>query len=107
VNKSTIDQDLLLQKIKKIIKINNLRVHEYFLDFDTLRKGFCASNKFRGVLNQMKIELSQEEYLFLEKLYQHETDDTKVDWQKFSKEINLVFCEDELEKDPLRESKQF
>lgn len=61
-----------MQKIKKEIKIKNLRVHEYFLDFDTLRKGSCSSNKFIGVLNQMKyidyyfrIELSSEEYVLL------------------------------------------
>ena len=52
--KDSIDRELLMQKIKKEIKIKNLRVQEYFLDFDTLRKGFCAANKFRGVLNQMK-----------------------------------------------------
>ena len=49
-----VDKDLLLSKIKKEVKIKNLRVQEYFLDFDTLRKGFCAKNKFRGVLSQMK-----------------------------------------------------
>lgn len=53
-----IDKDLLLSKIKKEVKIKNLRIHEQFIDFDNLRKGFCAKNKFRGVLSQLKVELS-------------------------------------------------
>lgn len=94
-------------------------MHEYFLDFDNLRKGFCAKNKFRGVLSQMKyfytfrIELTQDEYDFLEKLYENSEDPSKANWHHFSKDINLVFAEDvrifnkELEKDPLRETRPF
>lgn len=95
-----VEKELLLSKIKKEVKIKNLRVHEYFLDFDTLRKGFCAKNKFRGVLSQLKspilcrIELSLEEYDFLERLYRNEEDPSKANWFQFSKDINLVFAED-------------
>lgn len=102
-----VDKDLLLSKIKKEVKIKNLRVHEYFLDFDTLRKGFCAKNKFRGVLSQMKINLEKEEYDFLERVYENDQDPSKANWHQFSKDINLVFAEDELEKDPLRETKPY
>jgi len=27
-------------------------------------------------------------------MYQNENDSTKVDWQRFAKDINTVFCED-------------
>lgn len=51
---AAIDKDLLLLRIKKEVKIKNLRIHEQFIDFDPLRKGYCAANKFRGVLSQHK-----------------------------------------------------
>ena len=45
---------LLLEKIKNHVKLGQLRVEEYFKDFDPLRKGIITSNKFRGVLSKMK-----------------------------------------------------
>lgn len=89
-------------RIKKEIKIKNLRIHEQFLDFDPLRKGYCAANKFRGVLSLHKIELASEEFDFLENLYRHQGDATKVNWSDFTRDMNLVFAEEELEKDPLK-----
>lgn len=98
---------MLLLRIKKEVKIKNLRIHEQFIDFDPLRKGYCAANKFRGILSQHKIELSLAEYNFLEDLYRHPQDATKVCWHNFTRDINLVFAEEELEKDPLKQTKTF
>jgi hypothetical protein len=50
----------LIDHIKEIIKVNRLRVGEYFKDFDPLRKGTISSNKFRGVISEMKIDLEEE-----------------------------------------------
>lgn len=49
-----VDINLLLEKIKNHVKLGQLRVDEYFKDFDPLRKGIITSNKFRGVLSKMK-----------------------------------------------------
>ena len=49
-----IDSKLLLDKIRNIIRVGQLRVNDYFKDFDGLRKGIVTSNKFRGVLSKMK-----------------------------------------------------
>ena len=49
-----VDIRLLLEKIKNHVKLGQLRVDEYFKDFDPLRKGIITSNKFRGVLSKMK-----------------------------------------------------
>jgi hypothetical protein len=37
--------------------MNNIRIEEYFRDFDPLRKGTVPLNKFRGILSLMKIDL--------------------------------------------------
>lgn len=52
--KRSVDANVLLEEIKNIIKINRLRVGEYFADYDSLRKGVIPTNKFRGVISQMK-----------------------------------------------------
>ena len=50
----SVDIGLLLEKIKSQVKLGQLRVEDYFKDFDPLRKGIITSNKFRGVLSKMK-----------------------------------------------------
>jgi len=49
--KRSVDANVLLEEIKNIIKINRLRVGEYFADYDPLRKGIIPANKFRGVIS--------------------------------------------------------
>jgi len=50
-----VDVVILLERIKNHVKLGQLRVDEYFRDFDPLRKGIITSNKFRGVLSKMKL----------------------------------------------------
>lgn len=52
--KRPVDALVLLEEVKNIIKINRLRVGDYFSDYDPLRKGIIPANKFRGVISQMK-----------------------------------------------------
>jgi len=43
-----------MDEIKNIVKINRLRIGEYFKDYDILRKGIVPKNKFRGIISEMK-----------------------------------------------------
>lgn len=44
----------IMDKIKHKVKINRIRLHEFFQDFDTLRKGVCTKAKFRTALDMAK-----------------------------------------------------
>lgn len=44
------DMEALIFKIKAQIKKDRIRLGEFFLDHDMLRKGNVAAQKFRGVL---------------------------------------------------------
>jgi hypothetical protein len=44
----------ILDKIKHIVKINRIRLQEFFNDFDTLRKGIVSKAKFRTALDMAK-----------------------------------------------------
>jgi Ca2+-binding EF-hand superfamily protein len=63
--------------------VKRLRLEEYFKDFDPLRKGIMATNKFRGVISQMKIDLDEESLNLLESMYKLEDDPTRVEYAKF------------------------
>lgn len=101
----------LLEKIKNHVKLGQLRVDEYFKDFDPLRKGIITSNKFRGVLSKMKIELTEEELQALENFYKQPGSANEYPYQinyvAFVDEISLVFTTTGLEKDPLIKPQQY
>lgn len=44
----------VLDKIKHTVKINRIRLMEFFTDFDTLRKGIVSKAKFRTALDMAK-----------------------------------------------------
>lgn len=56
----TVDMDVLLNWLKTQIKTNSIRIDEYFIDYDPLRKGIVPKNKFRGILSLMKLDLQEE-----------------------------------------------
>jgi len=44
----------VIEKIKNVVKINRIRLQEFFNDFDTLRKGVVTKAKFRTAMNMTK-----------------------------------------------------
>lgn len=60
------DLKLLMVELKRYIKVNRIRLREFFQDHDQLRKGKITSAKFRTVLNQQKVDLMDEEFRLLE-----------------------------------------
>ena len=77
------------------------------MDHDLLRKGSVPISKFRTVLNAQKIYLTNEEYTLLEEHYKVSTDATKVNYVLFNEEMEKIFTEKDLEKDPLKKPAEF
>lgn len=99
--------DDLMQKVKSLIKKDRIRLGEFFQDHDILRKGTVPAQKFRGVLCAQKILLTNEEYDILERIFQVQGDPTKVNYVQFNEEIERIFTEKDLEKDPLKKISEF
>ena len=72
------------------------------MDHDLLRKGSVPKSKFRGVLNAQKIQLTDAEYEMLETFFQLPNDPTKVNYVQFNEDIERIFTEKDLEKDPTK-----
>ncbi|CAD8108204.1 unnamed protein product [Paramecium sonneborni] len=99
--KEKLQPSVLLEQIKVAVKIKRLRLGDYFKDFDPLRKGLMPTNKFRGVLSQMKIDLDQESLDLLETMYVVPEDPIRVNYAKFIEDVEIVFTKSGLDKDPL------
>lgn len=59
------------------------------------------------MLFAQKIQLTNEEYCLLEKHFALPSDPTKVDYVSFNEEIEKIFTEKTLEKDPLKKVEEF
>jgi hypothetical protein len=44
----------VIENIRNIVKVNRIRLNEFFTDFDTLRKGVVTKAKFRTAINMAK-----------------------------------------------------
>lgn len=80
---------------------------EFFQDHDLLRKGNLPAQKFRGVLYAQKIQLTNEEYTLLEETFKLASDPTKIDYVQFNEDIEKIFTDKTLEKDPLKKLEEF
>jgi len=68
------------------------------LDYDPLRKGIIPKSKFRGALDNMKIDLTPAEIDMLEGLYACEWD--QVNYLQFADMCESVYTDHSLDKNP-------
>jgi Ca2+-binding EF-hand superfamily protein len=91
--------DDLEKKLKAEIVMNKLRIHEYFGDFDKLRKGFITKDQFRRVLELTGIQLSDEQFNML--MDRYTLPSGMVDHATFSAKIKSIHTTKGIQKDPL------
>jgi len=97
----------VIDNIKNLAKQNGLRMNEYFLDYDSLRKGIIFSSKFRSALEMLKLNLTKREIELLEDRFRSKEDKDKIDITAFANTIDVIFTEKELEKSPLKRPMDF
>jgi Ca2+-binding EF-hand superfamily protein len=97
----------LMQKIKTQVKKDRIRLLEFFQDHDILRKGYLPQQKFRSTLHSQKLFLTEAEYSLLQKVFAAQIDAQMVDYVRFNVEIENIFTDKFLEKDPLKTVTQF
>lgn len=90
----------LMGKIKDHVMRNRIRIGEFFQDHDPLRKGTIEATKFRTTLYAQKLQLTTQEYQRLEDYFRCPRDPLKVRYFDFNEEIEKIFTQKDLEKDP-------
>jgi Ca2+-binding EF-hand superfamily protein len=97
----------IVDKIKNTVKINRIRLNEFFEDFDPLRKGTCTKAKFRTALDMANLHLRAEEFDVLERFFSVPDEDDKVYYKDLVEEVDTVFTIKGLEKNPLLRPKDY
>jgi len=94
--------NILMEKIKNIIKRDRIRLLEFFQDFDLLRKGTLQPSKFRSVLHTQKVQLTAHEYDILESTFAapNTSNAPLVNYVVFCEQIASIFTDKGLEKNP-------
>jgi Ca2+-binding EF-hand superfamily protein len=105
------DTEGLLTELKKQVKQYRIRVEEPFRDYDRLRTGLVTPAQFMAGLGKIKLQkmtLSEQHLAMLSSKYAVADSQgvTKVAYSRFVDEMDSVFTEKNLEKNPTKCVKQ-
>jgi len=87
------------RKIKAQIVMKQIRLKEFVYDFDGLRKGTVSEPQFCRLLALATVSLSPAEYRCL--LGKYQLENSLVKYREFIDEMDLIFTEKAIDKDPL------
>ena len=78
-------------RIRSIVVMKRVRIEEFFIDFDKLRKGRVTRRQFKSILSNMNFALTDDEFEALADKYK--TDDPEVffNYVDFCHSINKAF----------------
>jgi len=87
-------------RLQHAIVMRRVRVEEFFLDFDKLRKGHVTKTQFESILSMLNFNLTAVEY---DSLYgKYKTPDGKFNYVAFCASINSAFTSYGIQKDPTK-----
>ena len=104
VSKATIKSDIpdnlddLLNRIRRKVKEERIRVAEFMKDFDKLRHGNITKQQFRLRMGMAKIPLSESEFDLILGYFECPEKQNYVRWKDFVETVDKVFNVKELEK---------
>ncbi|KAJ3323799.1 hypothetical protein HDV06_001169 [Boothiomyces sp. JEL0866] len=99
------DFEKLMMKIKMKAKTERIRVIDFMSDFDHLRHGKISKNEFRRAIKVVFGDTTEGDLKILEEHYSD--GNGKVDYIKFSDEVESVFTKKGLERDPTNQPEVF
>jgi hypothetical protein len=59
----------ILRRVQAEVTLKRLRIREFFLDFDGLRKNIVTGLQFRRILNSLNLAFSDKEFKEIVKAY--------------------------------------
>lgn len=89
------------RRLQAQVVMKRVRIEEFFMDFDKLRKGRVTKNQFEQVLSMLNFNLTKEEFDSLTNKYRTSTDaEYMVNYHIFCNSINAVFTTYGIQKKP-------
>jgi Ca2+-binding EF-hand superfamily protein len=90
----------LLSKLQSFVFKRRIRIVEFFQNFDRLAHGIVNRQKFRSVVGQLDLPMSEDEIQFTSKLFALEAKPDLVNYRLFCQQINDIFGVTELHRTP-------
>lgn len=99
--------DSIIRKIKTKVFKERMRIYEFMRDYDKLRTGRVLVTNFERSLDLAGLELKESEIKILADAFRSYGQPRFVDYLRFQDEIESIFTEKGLEKNPLAQPVQF
>lgn len=80
--------DDLERKLKAEIVMRKIRIQEFFIDFDKLRKGYITPDQFRRVLELTGLQITNDQFQML--LDKYTLPNKMFDYASFSRNIKSI-----------------
>ena len=80
--------------------MNRVRIEEFFIDFDKLRRGKVTKNQFEQILSMLNFNLTKEEFTALGEKYKTNDPEYMIKYTDFIATINSAFTTYGIQKDP-------
>lgn len=88
-------------RIRALVVMKRIRIEEFFIDFDKLRKGRVTKTQFKSILSQLGLILTDNEYETLATKYQTNDPERFFNYKAFVASINKAFTITGIDKNPL------
>ena len=87
-------------RLRHVVVMKRVRIEQFFLDFDKLRKGHVTKNQFSSILSQLNFNFTQDEYDALAKKYETNDAEKFFNYVAFVASINKAFTTTGIDKAP-------
>lgn len=87
-------------RIRATVVMKRIRIEEFFIDFDKLRKGRVTKTQFKAILSSMGLTLTDVEFEALATKYQTNDPEKFFNYKAFVASINKAFTISGIDKQP-------
>ena len=91
----------ILKRLQAFVYKRQVRIMDFFLSFDNLRKGKVTQQKFNSVIGQTQMPLNPEQIETVALRFTPPGEPDMFDYRSFCKEVNAIFGPTELQKVPV------
>ena len=83
-----------------MVVMKRVRIEQFFIDYDKLRKGHVTKAQFRSILSMLNFNFTNEEYDTITNRYETSDPEKFFNYNAFCESINKAFTSKGLDKVP-------
>ena len=88
-------------RLQSHVVMKRVRIEEFFIDFDKLRKGKVTKTQFESIMSMLNFNLTKEEFNSLAEKYKTNDPEYMFNYKAFCASINAAFTTYNIQKDPV------